>query len=399
MATASPSRTAARPRKPACRIYIVRKKTIREIHVRPWLVLTLAAFGMAFFVAYFAATGYLFFRDDLLAASYAREARQKQAYEDRIASLRVDIDRLASRQLLDQEAFEARLQTVASRQAALDERQEILAGLSKAARNAGLVTAPKESGDGAESDDAITTGSIAPGESGPDQMLAGVETSLDDLGVQQVAFLEEVAAKAAERSDRIVAVLKEIGRSPPKARGGSAMGGPFVPMPSNADPETFRDGVELVKAEVVRFEKLQETASGLPLSTPMSKGSITSRFGMRTDPFRRRPAMHTGIDFRAPTGQPARATAGGKVISAGYNRGYGNMVEIDHGNGLTTRFAHLSKILVKKGQTVGKGDTVGQTGSTGRSTGPHLHYEVRVNGRAVDPMTFIRAGDQILPLL
>jgi murein DD-endopeptidase MepM/ murein hydrolase activator NlpD len=120
---------------------------------------------------------------------------------------------------------------------------------------------------------------------------------------------------------------------------------------------------------------------------------------MRTDPFRRRPAMHTGIDFRAPTGQPARATAGGTVISAGYNRGYGNMVEIDHGNGLTTRFAHLSKVLVKKGQTIAKGDTVGQTGSTGRSTGPHLHYEVRVNGRAIDPMTFIRAGDQLSPLL
>ena len=147
MATDAPSRTPARPRKPACRIYVVRKKTIREFHLRPWLVVTAAVLGTAFFVAYFAATGYLFFRDDLLAASFAREARQKQAYEDRIAALRVDIDRLSSRQLLDQEAFEARLETVASRQAALDERQEILAGLSKAARNAGLVTTPGNAGD------------------------------------------------------------------------------------------------------------------------------------------------------------------------------------------------------------------------------------------------------------
>ncbi|MCB1498517.1 MAG: peptidoglycan DD-metalloendopeptidase family protein [Bauldia sp.] len=399
MATDAPSRTPARPRKPACRIYVVRKKTIREFHLRPWLVVTAAVLGTAFFVAYFAATGYLFFRDDLLAASFAREARQKQAYEDRIAALRVDIDRLSSRQLLDQEAFEARLETVASRQAALDERQEILAGLSKAARNAGLVTTPGNAGDDAESDDTLTTGSIEPDSAGPDQVLAGVESSLDDLGVRQVDFLEEVATNAADRSERIAVVLKEIGRAPPKAKGDSAMGGPFVPMPSNVDPDTFRDGVELVKAEIARLETLQETASGLPLTTPMSRGSITSRFGMRTDPFRRRPAMHTGIDFRAPTGQPARATAGGKIISAGYNRGYGNMVEIDHGNGLTTRFAHLSKIQVKKGQTVAKGDTVGQTGSTGRSTGPHLHYEIRVNGRAIDPMTFIRAGEQLSPVL
>jgi murein DD-endopeptidase MepM/ murein hydrolase activator NlpD len=131
----------------------------------------------------------------------------------------------------------------------------------------------------------------------------------------------------------------------------------------------------------------------------MSKGSITSRFGVRTDPFRRRPAMHTGIDFRAPTGQPARATAGGKVVSAGYEGGYGNLVEIDHGGGITTRFAHLSKIGVKKGQAIAKGDVVGNTGNTGRSTGPHLHYEIRVNGRAIDPMTFIRAGEKLTPLL
>jgi murein DD-endopeptidase MepM/ murein hydrolase activator NlpD len=132
---------------------------------------------------------------------------------------------------------------------------------------------------------------------------------------------------------------------------------------------------------------------------PMSGARITSKFGMRSDPFRRRPAMHTGIDYRAPTGQDARATAAGKIVTAGYSRGYGYMVEIDHGDGLRTRFAHLSKILAKKGQTVARGDVIGRTGSTGRSTGPHLHYEIRVNGRAVDPMTFIRAGEKLDPVL
>lgn len=381
-------------------MYIVRERTIREVRVRPWLAVTAVLLGGMFFVTYFAATGYLVFRDDLLAASVARQARQKQAYEDRIASLRADIDRLSSRQLLNQEEFEARLEDVASRQAMLDERQEILAGLGRAARSAGL-TAPGKDKDKAAAHDDITTGSIATAEdSGPALTLDVVEMSLDDLAANQVAFIEEVAADAAERSGRIAAVLKEVGRRVPKgAESRDAMGGPFVPMASDVDPEVFRDGVKLATAQIERFETLQKTASGLPLMAPMNRGSITSRFGMRTDPFRRRPAMHTGIDFRAPSGEPARATAPGRVISAGYSGGYGNMVEIDHGGGLTTRFAHLSKIVAKKGQSVAKGDIIGQTGSTGRSTGPHLHYEIRVNGRPIDPMTFISAGDRLSPLL
>ncbi len=117
------------------------------------------------------------------------------------------------------------------------------------------------------------------------------------------------------------------------------------------------------------------------------------------DPFLGRPAMHTGVDFRAPMGYAARATAGGTVITAAYTGGYGNMVEIDHGNGITTRYGHLSRIDVAVGQVVAKGSIVGHTGSTGRSTGPHLHYEVRIDGSAIDPLTYIRAGAEIAPLL
>ena len=283
------------------------------------------------------------------------------------------------------------------------QRQDILAGLGEAARSAGLVAADDGSSrePAPDKDDELTTGSIEPTPAvDAVSQLDVVETSLDALARDQVTFVEELASDVTERSERIAAVLEEIGRDvPDDGKDEDAMGGPFVPLPSDVDPETFREGVALVTAEVERFETLQETASGLPLMTPMSGATITSRFGVRSDPFRRRPAMHTGIDFRAPSGRPARATAAGKVISAGYNRGYGNMVEIDHGDGLTTRFAHLSKILAKKGQVVAKGDIVGQTGSTGRSTGPHLHYEIRVNGRAIDPMTFIRAGEELSPLL
>jgi murein DD-endopeptidase MepM/ murein hydrolase activator NlpD len=126
---------------------------------------------------------------------------------------------------------------------------------------------------------------------------------------------------------------------------------------------------------------------------------ITSGFGARLDPFLGRPALHTGVDFRAISGSPARATAGGTVIIAGEAGGYGNMVEIDHGNGITTRYGHLSEIDVTVGQVVAKDAIIGHTGSTGRSTGPHLHYEVRVDGAPIDPMTFINAGHQIASLL
>ena len=104
--------------------------------------------------------------------------------------------------------------------------------------------------------------------------------------------------------------------------------------------------------------------------------------------------MHTGIDLRGETGEPVHATAAGKVTIAGREGGYGNMVEIDHGNGLATRYGHLSEIDVKVGQTVRIGEVIGKIGSTGRSTGPHLHYETRINGEAVDPQKFLRAGLQ-----
>jgi murein DD-endopeptidase MepM/ murein hydrolase activator NlpD len=110
------------------------------------------------------------------------------------------------------------------------------------------------------------------------------------------------------------------------------------------------------------------------------------------NPFLGRPAIHTGIDLRGDAGEPVRATATGSVTIAGRLGGYGNLVEINHGNGLATRYGHLSEIDVKIGQIVRIGEVIGKIGSTGRSTGPHLHYETRINGEAVDPKKFLRAG-------
>jgi len=131
----------------------------------------------------------------------------------------------------------------------------------------------------------------------------------------------------------------------------------------------------------------------VPVRKPvMGEVDMSSPFGVRSDPFLGRPAMHTGIDLRGETGEPVHATAAGKISIAGRDGGYGNMVEIDHGNGLSTRYGHLSQIDVKVGDQIKIGQVIGAVGSTGRSTGPHLHYETRIDGEAVDPQKFLRAG-------
>jgi murein DD-endopeptidase MepM/ murein hydrolase activator NlpD len=170
-------------------------------------------------------------------------------------------------------------------------------------------------------------------------------------------------------------------------------------LDENADPQTFRASVDLINGQIEHFAAIRRFANQLPLARPLPGAPVTSAFGSRLDPFLGEPAMHTGVDFRAAAGTLVPVTAGGTVVSAGYVGSYGNMVEVDHGHGVATRYAHLSQILVKVGQVIRQGAIVGKAGSTGRSTGPHVHYEVRVDGAAINPMTYIAAGKEILPLL
>jgi murein DD-endopeptidase MepM/ murein hydrolase activator NlpD len=137
-------------------------------------------------------------------------------------------------------------------------------------------------------------------------------------------------------------------------------------------------------------------AISIPSVQPVGKLSFTSNFGIRSDPFRGTAAMHAGVDIPGPVGTPIYATADGMVDHADRQGGYGNMVEIDHGKGIATRYGHLSKILVSDGQKVTRGQLIALMGSTGRSTGPHLHYEVRIDGHAVNPVPFLTTADYLL---
>ncbi len=424
MPSAAPRRsTSFAKRKPPHRVIIARGGEVRTFTVTPWLAGSVIVGAAVFAMLYLAATGYLFFRDDILAASIADQAHMKQAYEERIATLRSDIDRLTSHQLLTQQQLEAELERLSGRQAALDARQDVIAGLSQAARRVGIAPAADDTGvSGAAPTAEKAATADAPAKAGTKSPLAdaaiksgaadkandagerisAVESSLNSLAREQVAYVDGVATRVTQRSQKIAAVLKRLGQKVPSGRaqtGGEAIGGPLVALAPDTDPATFRASVSLVAGEVERFGALRRVALRLPLTRPIPGAPITSRFGVRVDPFLGTPAMHTGIDFRAPTGFPARATADGTVTMAGYNGGYGNMVEVDHGNGVTTRYGHLSKIEVTVGQVVSKGAMLGRTGSTGRSTGPHLHYEVRVDGDAIDPMQYIKAGTEIAALL
>jgi murein DD-endopeptidase MepM/ murein hydrolase activator NlpD len=193
-------------------------------------------------------------------------------------------------------------------------------------------------------------------------------------------------------------VLVDLGLPSPQGssltRFSNAMGGPFLPFFRTDDP--FERQLSRIRIAAREFETLAHTFEAVPVRRPTKAAiEITSGYGMRLDPFLKQLALHTGVDFRAEPGDPVRAAAGGKVTQAGWQGGYGIMVEIDHGNGFATRYAHLSAADVAEGTTIAAGRIIGRTGNSGRSTGPHLHYEIRVNGDAIDPMRFLKAGARL----
>lgn len=227
-------------------------------------------------------------------------------------------------------------------------------------------------------------------------------TRIAMLENEQSMVLRQAEETTQDRVENLRAVLEFTGLNPnefvkPEQ---TNMGGPYVAM---TEAEVFGDALNLDKEftqRIVRVserlseaEQLERTIHAAPLGVPLLvQHSRTSKFGTRIDPITGKPAFHAGQDFIAALHSPISATADGKVVFAGWNGGYGRFVEIDHGKGFRSRYGHMSKLLVKKGQEVKQGQEIGLMGSTGRSTGAHLHYEVWHDGRAVDPENFLKAG-------
>ena len=220
----------------------------------------------------------------------------------------------------------------------------------------------------------------------------------------QEELLEAADSFAKSRADRLRLAFRMAGLPPSSFvdRGGS-LGGPLI---DSKDPRALAAVLDVDDEFAVRIQRaardvadtraLSRALEKLPLGQPTAAGERSSGFGVRPDPFTHRPAYHSGLDFRGAYATPVYATGPGVVSFTGVRSGYGNVVEVDHGGGLKTRYAHLSRILVRPGQRVAVGERIAAMGSTGRSTGPHLHYEVWVNGRAQNPGRFLKAGRYVL---
>jgi murein DD-endopeptidase MepM/ murein hydrolase activator NlpD len=209
------------------------------------------------------------------------------------------------------------------------------------------------------------------------------------------AQLEQAAlvAQALDVRYQVTAAeLKRLGISPVRVGSNDGVGGPF----ESAGNSTFKALFDSWK----KLDQLQDGVIAIPSDKPVKMNvEFTSGFGVRSDPFHAGAAMHPGIDLAGTYGTPIYATADGTVLRAGWNSGgYGNLVEIDHGRGITTRYGHMSAILVQAGDHITRGQQIGRMGSTGRSTGNHLHYEVRIDGRAVNPIPFMKSTDYVLAM-
>lgn len=454
-------------------ITVQRNGVSRHYRISPLFAAACFSLVAVFMAGYLAATAYLFLRDDLIGMTQARNARLMHAYEDRIAQLRANLDKVTSRQLLDQQAIETRVAELMQRQELLTGRSSKIGKLVEAARQRGLApdtAAPADDSAAIEETPAapLKTGALdtkrptnfaamdlrggfdargngdpatpavlvaanspageavehrtsprkdpfaativasnTPGRSFAQSVFAAdisnaahaqsmfteIKSRIGAVEQSQKALVGGLHEAAATRTRQIASILGTIDVS----FGNHAeadIGGPFIPLDANAD---FEAHVAALDRSLSSLDAVTAAIDAVPVTHPVPGKPVSSRYGMRLDPFLKRAAMHSGTDFRARKGTPVRAAAAGKVAAAGYNGGYGKMVEIDHGNGITTRYAHLSRISVRKGDIIEAGLVIGRVGSTGRSTGPHLHYEVRRSGNAIDPHPYIKAGAKLAP--
>ena len=248
--------------------------------------------------------------------------------------------------------------------------------------------------------DAVLTGKGTPALPGEAKKVsaraADAISPFNGVEAKQVAMATRVKAAIEARYSQTEATLAQYGIPAQRiAEDKSAMGGPYEPVDTTAvkaapDP-AFRSLFQSWK----RLDQLQQGIVAIPSQKPVDDVDFTSGFGVRSDPFRGGAAMHAGVDIRGPYGTPIYATADGIVGRAGRAAGYGNLVELDHGRGIQTRYGHLSSIVVQPGQRVKRGQLIARMGSTGRSTGNHLHYEVRLDGSAVNPMPFLQPSNYL----
>ncbi len=242
--------------------------------------------------------------------------------------------------------------------------------------------------------------------------IALLEGKVIELKNTNEAIVQRVQEKTSGRLDNLESIVKQTGlnmselkrqlpgekklkasRKADDEADDEGAGGPYIPDDSTV---TLSPQAKDMLGNLDELAMVSKIVNTLPLAEPISNYQEHSSFGHRIDPFNGHMAFHSGLDMAGPTGAKIHSTAAGVVVSAGRNGAYGNAIDIDHGFGVVTRYGHLSEILVKEGQKISKNEVIGIQGSTGRSTGAHLHYEVRYHDQAMNPKNFLEAGHHVL---
>lgn len=313
------------------------------------------------------------------------------AYEDRLAQMRVEIDRLHSRSYAQAGDINLQLQELSQQQEVLLEQHQLVRALVDKADELGIASAPAIS--------PVADLSLVTTPSGnPDVTETAV--AVDRMMVETQAAMTGIATAAIARTDGIVSELGKLGiRVELPEAGLNGVGGPLLPGVS-AEAAPMIDDANAVMDALLRFKAARDGINAAPVHMPIAGNyRQSSTFGNRTDPFTGGRAFHSGLDFAAAKGTTVYSAGDGVVSFVGTKSGYGEVVEVRHGNGLLSRYAHLSAHLAYEGQKVTTGTPIAKVGSTGRSTGPHLHFEVRREDGALDPKPFLEAGKRLGAML
>jgi murein DD-endopeptidase MepM/ murein hydrolase activator NlpD len=327
------------------------------------------------------------------------------AYQDRIDQLRLEIDRLHSRQFARTGDINIELQELAQQQEVLAEQHLYVKALADKAAQLGIAPIATPASVPVPLVPLNRPGTTPAANLRSDAGAAAVEQAghqVRQMMDESRTALATISAEATSSTDQILAALTQVGIRPAMLAAGAdgdAMGGPLLPPETGADSSMVDEANDVVTA-LTRFQQARAAIADAPIHLPVTGSDrVSSGFGNRTDPFTGRLAFHPGIDFPWPQGTAVMAAGGGKVIFVGQINGYGNVIDIDHGGGIVTRYGHLSAFIATQGEEVETGMPVGRVGSTGRSTGPHLHFEVRRNDQPVDPTFYLAVGKRLAHFL
>ncbi|MBF0678710.1 MAG: M23 family metallopeptidase [Devosia sp.] len=315
------------------------------------------------------------------------------AYEDRIAQMRVEIDRLHSRNYAQAGDINLQLQELSAQQDVLLEQHQLVRALVDKADQLGIAAVSIS--------DAPATEQLASTTASGNPDIVATAESLERMMSETHRAMTGIAEAATERTDGIVIEMRQLGIAMALPDLGElGMGGPLLPAAEGMESSPMVEDANAVMAALLRYKAARESVEAAPIHMPMTGNyRNSSGYGNRKDPFTGGRAFHAGLDFAAPTGTTVFSAAKGVVSFVGTKSGYGKVVEVTHATGHITRYAHLSGYLAREGQSVNAGTPIAKVGSTGRSTGPHLHFEIRKGDAPIDPRTFLDAGKRVQALL